>query len=417
MTRPIITALASASLIAAPVGAQTATVKNSGPLISGALGKPAPKTWADWWPQLRELVAKVKPPVGDTQEPELGAGFTKVPAAIPSNVNVAALLTRTGSAGGRIPPTAAPDNMGAFRFICQAGQISYDDPIVFPGQPGKSHLHQWFGNTAANASSTYASLRTTGDSTCTNALNRSAYWMPAMLDGKGNVVRPDFVSIYYKRYPAASRECSTIGTACVDLPRGLRFIFGYDMVTNTPKTGDAYFNCQGAAAKPGHYATISEAAANCPAGSQLGAIIVAPSCWDGKRLDSPNHRDHVGYARYRNYPDGTIKLACDDQHPYVIPQFTMGAWYAVDEDGAAGWYLSSDEMPGMERMPAGSTFHSDWFGAWDDQTFATAMANCINKLLDCSGGELGDGTQMKTGPGYTEKANPRLVPVPAREVR
>ena len=33
-------------------------------------------------------------------------------------------------------------------------------------------------------------------------LNRSGYWMPAMLNGAGYVVRPDYVMIYYKRRPA-----------------------------------------------------------------------------------------------------------------------------------------------------------------------------------------------------------------------
>ena len=77
-----------------------------------------------------------------------------------------------------------------------------------PGQPGKSHLHQFIGNTAADANSTYQSLRTKGGSTCDNrstpdkAFNRSAYWMPAMLDGEGNAIRPDYALVYYKRIPA-----------------------------------------------------------------------------------------------------------------------------------------------------------------------------------------------------------------------
>jgi len=88
---------------------------------------------------------------------------------------------------------ASLDPAGAFRFTCLAGQLSKDDPIVYPGQPGKSHLHQFFGNTGTNASSNYQSLRTTGGSTCTRTTDvsaqRSAYWMPAMLDGAGNAVK------------------------------------------------------------------------------------------------------------------------------------------------------------------------------------------------------------------------------------
>src|SRR5206468_12171925 len=83
---------------------------------------------------------------------------------------------------GAIPGSAAPDVIGAFRFICTAGQVLPDDPIVYPGQPGKSHLHQFYGNEDANAYSTFASLRAKGTSTCNRgpqAANRSGYWMPA----------------------------------------------------------------------------------------------------------------------------------------------------------------------------------------------------------------------------------------------
>src|SRR5207237_1141249 len=62
---------------------------------------------------------------------------------------------------GDIPASAVPDVVGAFRFICGAGHILYDDPIVYPCKPGKSHLHQFYGNTGANAFSTFESLRTT----------------------------------------------------------------------------------------------------------------------------------------------------------------------------------------------------------------------------------------------------------------
>src|SRR5262249_32329672 len=120
------------------------------------------------------------------------------------------------------PVGTANDVVGAFRFICQPAQLNWDDPIVFPGQPGASpHLHQWFGNTMGNAMSTYASLRTSGQSTCMGPLNRSAYWMPAMLNGRGQVIRPDYIFIYYKRFPSSAAACGKDGANCRAMPRGL----------------------------------------------------------------------------------------------------------------------------------------------------------------------------------------------------
>ncbi|CAN5184822.1 hypothetical protein BH09PSE3_BH09PSE3_00090 [soil metagenome] len=335
--------------------------------------------------------------------------------AIASNFDIDSELVPAWGTGA-IPDSAAPDVVGAFRFICTASHESYDDPIVYPGQAGKSHLHEFFGNSGTNANSTYASLRTTGNSTCTSKVNRSGYWMPAMLNGKGSIVRPNFVSIYYKRLPSTSPECQREGKACVDLPRGLRFIFGYNMLDmSAAPTGEAYFNCQGPGSTPGHYATIVEAAKYCPTGAQLGAIISAPNCWDGVNLDSADHRSHVAYGSYGTW--GYYR--CPTTHPYVIPTFTLGAWFTTDDDlNRSGtwdgtmnsWHLSSDEMMGG-KIP-GSTFHSDWWGAWDDKVLAMWSENCIDKLLNCSGGDLGNGKQMKQSDGFSWTASPRLVPLP-----
>ena len=74
-----------------------------------------------------------------------------------------------------MPVSADPDTVGAFRFICTAGPLNYDDAIVYPGQIGGSpHLHQNYGNTLINGKSTHENLLVAGDSTCSNALNRSA---------------------------------------------------------------------------------------------------------------------------------------------------------------------------------------------------------------------------------------------------
>src|SRR5690242_15474511 len=43
---------------------------------------------------------------------------------------------------GAIPGLYTPDRSeGAFRFTCGGdGPLASDDPVVYPGQPGKSHL-------------------------------------------------------------------------------------------------------------------------------------------------------------------------------------------------------------------------------------------------------------------------------------
>lgn len=312
----------------------------------------------------------------------------------------------------------APDVVGAFRFICNPSHEAFDDPVVYPGQPGRSHLHQFFGNTKANASSTYASLRTTGESTCNNPLNRSAYWMPAMMNGKGKVVRPDFISIYYKRRPAGDPECQIAAKGCVGLPRGLRYVWGFDMAKPQAGMATGYFNCDGPGSVGGHFPDIPTAARGCPKGAQLGAIQNAPECWDGRNLDTPDHRSHMAFIGY-----STGHAKCPDTHPYLIPAFTMAAWYTTDDDldrsgswqpDRPTWHLSSDIMPGMPMMKPGTSLHADWFGAWDDGIMKMWTDNCVDKLLSCSGGDLGNGKQLKMYDGFKWLAEPRLVDPPAR---
>ena len=53
-----------------------------------------------------------------------------------------------------------------------------------------------------------------------------------------------------------------------------------------------------------------------------------------------------------------------------------------------------------------------WFGAWDNTIMGMWMDNCINKMLNCSGGSLGNGKMMKQYAGFTWLASPRLTAVP-----
>ena len=137
------------------------------------------------------------------------------------------------------------------------------------------------------------------------------------------------------------------------------------------------------------YPDMAQALAVCSPGQVLGAVIDAPSCWDGENLDSPNHRSHVAYVI-----SDVGRTVCPSTHPYMIPGFTLGArWTIAAGDDTTKWTLSSDAMaPGQ---PRGSTFHADWFGAWDNTVLAIWTDNCIDKLLSCQGGNLGNGQMMK----------------------
>jgi hypothetical protein len=305
-------------------------------------------------------------------------------------------------------PHTSPDEVGAFRFTCLAGQVSRDDPIVYPGQPGKSHLHQFFGNTATDANSTYQSLRTTGGSTCTRSEGtspqRSAYWTPAMLEGAGNVVKPDWMNTYYKQLPASDPKClqtldPTVVGRCVTIPNGIRFILGYNMATMSGGPTDTSsrdywamgFDCNskpvGGESYTGVKHSIPEiiATGKCPAGAWLRVFLAFPQCWDGKNLDTPDHRSHIVM------PPQAI---CPGTHPYRVPEIAIQAFFSVDDNFFAGkWRLASDEM--MPGTVPGSTLHMDYWEAWSQPFKDLWQRNCIDGHLSCSNGNVGDGRQIK----------------------
>ena len=332
------------------------------------------------------------------QDPETG---TVELAAVDDGLPLSNYLSTVSLASSN-----APDVVGAFRFLCPASHISYDDPIVHPGQPGANeHLHIFFGNTETNASSTYESLRTSGDSTCRNMLNRSAYWQPAMLGkntaGQDVVIVEDYTNFYYKRRSANDPAAEGIPVA---LPRGLKFVFG-------GMERPARFKCiRDDRTESEWLPTLREALSICPAGKQIDMAQSTPECWDGKNLDSADHRSHLSFL-LRDKNSG--KEYCPSTHPYLLPRLTFQRIFTIrPDDVTTTWRLSSD-MPGDEP---GSMAHADYIMAWNDEVHDRWMGSCINKLLTCSDGNLGDGAKLAANDLYRNAmASPgRRAPVPNR---
>src|SRR5512132_1348670 len=95
-------------------------------------------------------------------------------------------------------PLSAPPAFASARFHIECGfhHQRSDDPIVYPRQPGKSHLHSFFGNKSTNAYSTWLSLRRAGTN-CNHKGDKAAYWIPA-LKKNGSIVRPVAGHFYYR---------------------------------------------------------------------------------------------------------------------------------------------------------------------------------------------------------------------------
>jgi hypothetical protein len=289
-------------------------------------------------------------------------------AAIPSG--------NPGSSVVEIRPTSEqpkPNNdVGAFRTSCAFSHMNNDDAIVFPGQPGKAHLHAYFGNTGANASSTAESLRNSGNSTCRGGIaNRSSYWVPALVAKDGTPIKPQSAQIYYKTgYNGIAPRAVQV------FPQGLRVIAG-DAKASGPVQEHAFWACE---VYNGHPKSIPD----CPAGQALVMQVFFPQCWNGKDLDSADHKSHMAYP---------VNGACPATHPVAIPEVSFNVYYDVPAGmRASEWHLASDMYD--QSLPGGYSAHGDWFEGWQRDIAEAFVKNCDNTSSDCHSHLLGDGREI-----------------------
>ncbi len=290
-------------------------------------------------------------------------------------------------------PANRPDNGsngdGQFRVACQYSHFAYDDPIVFPGQPGRSHLHMFFGNTSANANTTAAELLNHGGGTCNGfELNRSAYWVPALLDGKGHVVVPEKIILYYKtKFPDQVQA----------LPQGLKMISGSTSGSFTT-SNHLHWSC----GKNGHAYNKTNRIPDC-GGDVINASIVFPECWDGVNLDSPNHRSHLLMVG--------AKEPCPASHPVRLPQISI-LLYFPGQSSIDGWHLSADGH-GHEQGdgPPGGSLHADWFGGWNEEAVRLWTESCLASARNCSLGQTGTDRQFARLNDRQNYPGPYLLPL------
>lgn len=277
-------------------------------------------------------------------------------------------------------PTA--DSIGAFRTICDYSHMKFDDPIVYPGQPGKSHLHTFVGNTGLNGNSTHASLLATGNSTCRGGtINKTGYWQPAMIDTRdGTPLAPNRGVIYYK-----TGYRGVAPGAVQPFPPGFRMIAGNAGATTEPyEFGGVIFQCSAR----GSDSALGEKKARipvCAPGQDVWAMVDFPQCWDGKNIDSPDHKSHMAYAQD---PKG-----CPATHPVPFPVVTISFVYQVPAGGdVSKWRLSSDNY--STSLPGGYSLHADWMMAWKPEFMDIWTNKCLRASVDCKAHLLGNGQAM-----------------------
>ena len=261
---------------------------------------------------------------------------------------VGAVAASWSSASTQPSITTGGVPMANFTSNCRFSHSSNDDPIMHPGMPGMSHNHSFFGNVSTNASSTLASLRRAGTS-CTRRGDRAAYWAPTLVDPHGTLVRPLNASVYYIR--------ATVKPAHA-FPAGLRMIAG-DMDATKPQRYVAW-SCGPVSGR-----APSRSIPTCPSRADTGLqlTVTFPDCWNGRDLDSSDHKSHMAY---------TVGGLCPSSHPVTVPSMSLTIRYAVT--GGPGYHLAS-----------GSPYsgHADFVNSWNERELVRLVRECLNAGRQC----------------------------------
>jgi hypothetical protein len=232
-----------------------------------------------------------------------------------------------------------------------------DDPIVYPDQPGASHLHDFFGSHDTDAFSTPDGLVHSSGTSCAAPADRSGYWFPSLMIGD-QPVDPASVSIYY-RGPDWGYDPTQVQAT----PAGLEMIAGNARATGPQPKTITYWQCG-----PGSRIPKKSTPYDCSAypGTYVRANLTFPSCWDGANLDSADHKSHMAYP----VPKGSN--VCPSDHPVMVARLTAVVTYPVVDGSQAT--LSSG---------LGWTFHGDFMNGWDQPSLVSLVQNCINANVYC----------------------------------
>lgn len=258
--------------------------------------------------------------------------------------------TSNTSLGQPDRPIAGPQgSVPQFVVDCEFSHLAPDDPIVYPGEPGASHLHAFFGNTGTNADSTALAL-VGGDTTCDQQADAAAYWVPTVLRD-GEPLEPVKSTAYYR--PGLDVDPATVQA----FPAGFQMVAGNAGADGPQPVSIVAWSC-GA----GIERSVTPPA--CAKDRQLRLLVTFPDCWDGERLDSDDHHAHVAYSS---------KGACPTSHPVPVPQLQFSVEYPV-------WGDPSDVVLASGGVLSG---HADFMNGWDQRRLETEVRLCLHREVVC----------------------------------
>ncbi|MGA5130130.1 DUF1996 domain-containing protein [Streptomyces olivoreticuli] len=309
-----------------------------------------------------------------TADARAGSGTAVLTRAMPGGPSPSDFADIRTAPTKQNPAVGSGGSAGTFTSSCgrnENGHFNSDNVIVTPGvSNGAHHTHDYVGNVSTNAFSSNASLAAAG-TTCTNGDLSTHYWpVLRLLDGKaapdahapggghdgnmGEVLRPSSVTIQFRGSPVSKVSA---------MPRFLRVITGdAKAFTSGPGNANASWSCTGFENRQ-----LKDKYPICPGGSDVVRTLAFQSCWDGRSVDSANHRTHVAFAG----ADGSCPRGFR-----AVPQLVQRITYTVP----AGTPFAVDSFPEQLHKPV--TDHGDFINVMPDALMAKAVS-CVNGGRRC----------------------------------
>lgn len=260
-----------------------------------------------------------------------------------------------------------------FRFDCFNNLVvDRVDPIASLGS-ASGHLHAVSGGNGFSMNADGDAMRNSTCTSCPIGADLSAYWVPQLYvkykNGSGFGLIESHQIVYYE--PRGKK-----GEKIIAFPPGLKMLAGDP---NLRTKGDAIeqkaitWQCIDYANSHPEQQGIPNF--KCPQG--LRGQVNFPMCWNGKDLDSPDHKSHVAYATGLDGGD------CPKGFQKMVKIF-YEAFYSVDKydsewvDGKHPFVLANGD-------PTGFGFHGDFLNGWDVQVLQDAVDQCADTNFFNSG--------------------------------
>ncbi len=264
------------------------------------------------------------------------------------------------------PSMASADSPG-WVTNCPYSHSARDDPIKFPGQPGASHLHDFFGSETTSYRSTYGAM-VVSPTTCGTKGDSAGYWAPALYRNGVKVNpaggwggRSTSEKFYY-------RDDHYAGSVKVEpFPPNFKMIQGYHDAKSVADAnahgadwgGSMWWGCSdnsvgGKPAMP----------PNCRSGI-ITLHVEFPSCWDGVMVAG----DEVAAGHVVSPHD----KACPKGYPHALPMLIERLEYPVGTS-SRGITLASGPP---------YTAHTDFWNTWQQPKLSTLTTRCLNADVNC----------------------------------